>query len=113
MTLILTPALWRFFTRAETPTALAWPFLALAVFGFGVLPLAGAINLTLRARRGKTVVTASPSGLVIERQGALDRVTKTNLRAVPHVGVEVPQVLRRHGYPGAHGDSHTGRKRPA
>jgi hypothetical protein len=75
--LFFAPALWRFFVRTETPLGLALPFFALTVFGFGILPLAAAINLVVGAQRGRTVVTASPSGLIIERRGAWRAETTT------------------------------------
>jgi hypothetical protein len=75
--LFFAPALWRLFRQTETPPALALPFFVLTLLGFGILPLAAAVNRMVRTRKDKTVVTASPSGLIIERRGAWRTETTT------------------------------------
>lgn len=66
----LFPLLLQFFRGTDRPDP--WnvaPMVAL-IFAFGVLPALGVIHAVLSAIRSRTVVTASPAGIQIERRGA-------------------------------------------
>jgi hypothetical protein len=82
MMLIVAPALWRFFSRSDAPAGSRLLFLIIFVFLFGVLPLVS-IGLAFGAVRNRTVVTASPSGLVIERRG----LRRTRITEVSAAGI--------------------------
>jgi hypothetical protein len=62
--------LFQFFRQTRTPDPVAWAFLGFIILFFGVLPATTALNGYLRARRGGTIVTVSPSGIGIQLRGA-------------------------------------------
>jgi hypothetical protein len=61
---------FQFFRQTRTPDPVAWAFLGFIVLFFGVLPGMTALNGYLRARRGGTIVTVSPSGIGVQERGA-------------------------------------------
>lgn len=77
--IIVAPTLWRLLSTPGAPFNARLPFLGFILFFFGVLPLASAAA-AFGLIRGKIVVRASISGLVIER-GAGRARTETILAA--------------------------------
>ena len=63
-------SLGRFFTRTQTPVGVQFVFMGFLALIFGVAPLVAALNTGMSAIRSHTTVTASSSGLLIERRGA-------------------------------------------
>lgn len=59
-----------FFRQTRTPDLVGWAFLGFFLLFFGALPAITALNGYLRARRGGTIVTVSPSGIGIQERGA-------------------------------------------
>jgi len=76
----LAPEVLRFFRQTHTPEAVQMAFLGFAVLVFGVIPLVGVLNAVRAAIRSRTLVTASPEGIVIEERGAW-RAKRTRLPA--------------------------------
>ena len=83
----LAPQLLRFFRQTHTPEAVQTALLGFAVFLFVVIPLVGIFNAARLASRGRTLVTASPEGIVIEERGAW-RARSTRLPAGEILGVD-------------------------
>ena len=83
----LSPQLLRFFRQTHTPEAVQTALLGFAVFLFVVIPLVGIFNAARLASRGRTLVTASPEGIVIEERGAW-RARLTRLPAGEILGVD-------------------------
>jgi len=69
MPLVMAGPLSRFFRQTATPGPIGWIFLAFLVVGFGVLPASSALLAWLRSRLGRTVVTASSEGILLEKRG--------------------------------------------
>jgi hypothetical protein len=67
---IFVSPLIQFFRLTRTPDPVAWAFLGFIILFFGVLPAMTALNGYLRARRGGTIITVSPSGIGIQERGA-------------------------------------------
>ena len=59
-----------FFAQTRTPGVVGWTFLGFLTLTFGVLPALGAFNAWRRARRGRTIVTASADGIRVDDRGA-------------------------------------------
>ena len=59
-----------FFAQTRTPGVVGWTFLGFLSLTFGVLPALGAFNAWRRARRGRTIVTASADGIRVDDRGA-------------------------------------------
>jgi hypothetical protein len=79
MLLIVAPVLWRLISRSDSHSGSRLIFFAFLILFFGILPLfasAAAFGLV----RNQVVVTASPAGLIIERQG-LSRVSSETIPA--------------------------------
>jgi len=68
--LVAAAPLATFFRQTQTPAPVAWVFLGFLVTFFGLLPAMSALNAFLRARRGATIVFASPQGIRIQERGA-------------------------------------------
>jgi hypothetical protein len=68
--LVAAPSMWRSLTRSE------FGFVGLIALLLGILPFA-AISLGFGAIRNRTVVTGSPAGIVIEREGTWRAQTTT------------------------------------
>jgi hypothetical protein len=68
--LVVAPSMWRSLARDE------FVFAGLIVLLLGILPFA-AISLSFGAIRNRTVVTGSPAGIVIEREGTWRAQTTT------------------------------------
>jgi hypothetical protein len=83
----LSPQLLRFFRQTHTPEAVQTATLGFAVFLFVVIPLVGIINAARLASRGRTLVTASPEGIVIEERGAW-RASSNRLPAAEILGLD-------------------------
>jgi hypothetical protein len=83
----LSPQLLRFFRQTHTPEVVQTAILGFAVFLFVVIPLVGIFNAARLASRGRTLVTASPEGIVIEERGAW-RARSTRLPAGEILGVD-------------------------
>jgi len=60
----------RFFTRTQTPAPVQFFFMGFLALMFIVAPLVAVLNARMSAIRSRTTVTASSSGLLIERRGA-------------------------------------------
>jgi hypothetical protein len=69
MMILVAPAMWRFFSGTGTPFGVGILFLGFFILFFGILPLS-AIGLSFRGGRNRIVVTASPTGIAMERRGA-------------------------------------------
>jgi len=102
LALFLVPPLMRLHRRTDTPDTVQAILLASLVFVFGVFPLLGMIFAVLTSMRSKTVVTASPAEMVIERLGAW-RAQKTRIAAEDILALDYSSVddklasLRRPG----------------
>ena len=59
-----------FFRQTRTPDPIAYIFVGALILGFGVLPIVGALNAWLRSRFGRTIVTVSTEGVLIQERGA-------------------------------------------
>ena len=68
LVLLVVPSLLRFFSRSDIPVGFRWLFVALMVLFFGIAPLV-ATSVAFGAIGRRTVVTASPAGVVVERGG--------------------------------------------
>lgn len=67
----------RFFRQSHTPDVVSWIFLGFLILAFGVLPAYSGLSAFLKARRGRTTVTVSTSGVRIDER----RVWKTRTLA--------------------------------
>jgi hypothetical protein len=85
--LLIGPQFLRFFGATGTPQYVSPCFSGFFLLFFIGLPLLGVLNTSLRARRGGTVVTASPAGITIEERGAW-RSRTTSLPAADIVGLD-------------------------
>lgn len=85
--LLVLPALWQFFRQTRTPDPVAWTFL-----GFLVLFFAAPALAFLKARLGRTVVTASRDGILIEERGVWRVIRSTNLTASEILDVDYSTV---------------------
>ena len=85
--LLVLPALWQFFRQTRTPDPVAWMFL-----GFLVLFFAAPALAFLKARLGRTVVTASRDGILIEERGVWRVIRSTNLTASEILDVDYSTV---------------------
>jgi hypothetical protein len=83
----LSPQLLRFFRQTHTPEAVQTAILGFAVFLVVVIPLVGIFNAARLASRGRTLVTASPEGIVIEERGAW-RARSTRLPTAEILGLD-------------------------
>lgn len=81
------PEMLRFFRRTHTPDAVQFAILGFAVLLFVLLPLRGVIGSIVLAVRGRTVVTSSAEGIVIETQEAW-RVTTHRIPATEIHGLD-------------------------
>ncbi len=63
----------RFFRDSHTPDPVAWIFLGFMTLAFGILPASTAVTAFLKSRLGRTMITASTTGIHIEER----RVWKT------------------------------------
>jgi len=81
------PQLHRFFRQTNTPKVVQFVFFGFAVLLFVVIPLLGVINSVVLAFRGRTLVTVSVEGIVIEERGAW-RVKTTRLSAADILGLD-------------------------
>jgi len=79
--LVALAPLARFFRQTQTPDPVAWVFLGFLVTFFGLLPATSALNAFLRARRGATIVFASPLGIRIQERGVWRTTTVASLDA--------------------------------
>ncbi|MFA5028797.1 MAG: hypothetical protein WC713_13080, partial [Candidatus Methylomirabilota bacterium] len=66
----IAPGLLEFFRRTHTPEGVQIVFLAFVAAILIAVPVLGIINAAALARRGRTLVTASPEGIVIEERTA-------------------------------------------
>jgi hypothetical protein len=89
--LVLVPNLLRFFRQTGTPEFVQFGFIGFVLLLFGVLPLLGAFNQALAARKSRTVVKTSPAGITIERHGAWRRQT-TVVPASDVLGIDYSPV---------------------
>lgn len=71
----------RFFRESNTPDPVSWFFLAFLVFAFGVLPAQAGLRAYLKSRIGRTIITASSSGVRIDERGVLKTRTIASLSA--------------------------------
>jgi hypothetical protein len=76
----LAPGLLEFFQRTRTPETVQIVFFAVATLILVVFPLMGVVNAVVLAKRGGSLVTASPEGIVIEERSAW-RVKTTRVLA--------------------------------
>jgi hypothetical protein len=76
----LAPGLLEFFHRTRTPETVQIVFFAVAALILVVVPLVGVVNAVALAKRGGSLVTASPEGIVIEERSAW-RVKSTRILA--------------------------------
>jgi hypothetical protein len=83
----LAPEVLRFFRQTHTPEAVQMVFLGFAILIFVVIPLVSVLNAVRSAIRGRTLVTASPEGMVIEERGAW-RAQWTRLPAAEILGLD-------------------------
>jgi hypothetical protein len=81
------PDLLQFFRRTRTPETVQIAFFGFAVLLFVVPSLLGLLRGVLLAIRGRTLVTASPEGIVVEEQGAW-RVKTTRIPAPEILGLD-------------------------
>lgn len=81
LTLIMTAPLAAFFRQTNTPAVVAWVFLTFVVVCFGVLPVLFALSNYVRARRGATIVTVSPDGILVQARSAWRVTTIATLAA--------------------------------
>ena len=77
----LAPGLLEFFNRTRTPETVQIVFFAVATLILVVVPLIGVVNAVALAKRGGSLVTASPEGIVIEERGAWHAKTTRILAA--------------------------------
>ena len=86
MLLIVAPVLWRLMSPGDSHSGLRLIFFAFLIFFFGVLPLVASAT-AFGLIRNQVVVTASPDGLIIERQG-ISRVRSETIPACEILDVD-------------------------
>jgi hypothetical protein len=79
MLLIVAPVLWRLMSPGDSHSGPRLIFFAFLIFFFGILPLVASAT-AFGLIRNQVVVTASPAGLIIERQG-MSRVRSETIPA--------------------------------
>jgi len=107
--LVLVPNLLRFFRQTGTPEFVQFGLLGFVLLVFGLLPLLGAFNQVLAARKSKTVVRASPAGIAIEWQSGWRKRTTVipagDVLGIDYISVdaqiEPAQRALGAGHPGA------------
>ena len=87
----IAPGLLEFFRRTRTPEGVQIAFLAFVAAVLIAVPLLGIINAAVLARRGRTLVTASPEGIVIEERTAW-RARTTRIPAADILGLDYATV---------------------
>ena len=83
----LAPGLLEFFHRTRTPETVQIVFFVVATLILVVFPLMGVINAVALAKRGGSLVTASPEGIVIEERSAW-RAKTTRIPAADILGLD-------------------------
>ncbi|RPI57285.1 MAG: hypothetical protein EHM55_02345 [Acidobacteria bacterium] len=73
--IFLVAPFFRFFRQSNTPDLVSWIFLGFLIVAFGVMPALTGLSAWLRARFGRTTITASTAGIRIEER----HVWKTRL----------------------------------
>jgi hypothetical protein len=68
--LYVMPSLLQFFRRTHTPNQVQFGAFGFLVLAFGLFPLLSVLHAVVSALRGRTVVTASRAGILIEKRGA-------------------------------------------
>ena len=104
----LAPGLLEFFHRTRTPETVQIVFFAAAALILVVVPLVGVVNAVALSKRGGSLVTASPEGIVIEERSAW-RVKTTRVLAADILALDYGTAdtafrsarRRRRGPPGA------------
>jgi hypothetical protein len=81
------PYLLEFFQATKTPGYVQSFFIGFLCLFFGLVPLCSLINSIILAKRGQTVVIASPEGITIEEQAAWSK-KKTHIGAADIVGLD-------------------------
>jgi hypothetical protein len=81
------PSLLEFFQRTRTPEGVQAVIFGVAALLMVVFPLLGVINAAALAALGRTLVTASPEGLLIEVRGAW-RARTTRIPAADILGLD-------------------------
>lgn len=85
------PYLLEFFQATKTPGYVQSFFIGFLGLFFGLVPLFSSINSIILAKRGRTVVIASPEGITIEEQAAWSK-KQTHIAAVDIVGLDYSTV---------------------
>jgi hypothetical protein len=97
----LAPGLLEFFRRSRTPEGVQMVFFAALLLILLVLPLLSVAKAVLLARRGRTLVTASPEGLVIEERTAwrtgITRVPAADILGLDYGTAETALQIARRG----------------
>jgi hypothetical protein len=109
------PDVLEFLRRSRTPEGVQVVIVAVAALLLIVLPLVSAINAAALARRGRTLVTGSPEGIVIEERAAW-RTRTTRLPAADILGLDygTAEAAFRAARRGAEGQvARSGRRPPA
>jgi hypothetical protein len=108
MLLIVAPVLWRLMSPGDSHAGPRLILFAFLIFFFGVLPLVASAT-AFGLIRNQVVVTASPDGLIIERQG-ISRVRSETIPASEILDVDYSTVrgildAQRASQPGAAGQN--------
>jgi hypothetical protein len=90
--LIVTPILWRLISPGDSHSGPRLLFFAILILFFGILPLIASAT-AFGLIRNQVVVTASPAGLVIERQG-MSRVRRETIPAADILDVDYSTMAR-------------------
>jgi hypothetical protein len=85
------PDLFRFFRQTSTPEAVQIAFFGVIALFLVLIPLRGVINAFVLAARGRTVMTATAEGIVIEVREAW-RVKTTRIAAADILGLDYGTV---------------------
>lgn len=85
--LYVAPRLLRFFRDTQTPEGVQLVFFAFVALILVVIPLLGVLHSVLLAARGRTLITASPDGILIEERGAW-RAKTTRIPAADIFGLD-------------------------
>lgn len=85
------PDILRFFRQTRTPEAVQILFFGVIALVLGLIPLRKVINAFVLAARGRTVLTATAEGIVVEVREAW-RVTTTRIAAADILGLDYGTV---------------------
>jgi hypothetical protein len=91
MLMYVAPDILRFFRQTSTPEAVQIVFFGVIALFLVLIPLRGVINAFVLAARGRTVLTATAEGIVIEVREAW-RVKTTRIAAADILGLDYDTV---------------------